>query len=182
MFEITPERQQDAVHIARLMDVSFGPGRFTRAAYRLREGRACVANLSFVACEKESSRLAGAIRFWPVLIGARAALLLGPLAVNPKFQGQGAGMALIEHGCAQAAQQNHELIVLIGDLAYYRRAGFEQTHGIIFPGPVDVSRILARELKAGAAAGLSGEIRAQSPAAGRFCGYESVMMEKVKTQ
>ena len=88
---------QDAVHISRLMDVSFGPGRFTRAAYRLREGRACVADLSFVARDGPDGRLAGAIRFWPVLIGDRAALLLGPLAVRSAVSGAGRG-----HGADRA--------------------------------------------------------------------------------
>ena len=179
-FEITPERHQDAVHISRLMDVSFGPGRFTRAAYRLREGRACVADLSFVARDRPDGRLAGAIRFWPVLIGDRAALLLGPLAVDPRFQGLGAGMALIAHGCDEAAKLGHELVILVGDLAYYSRAGFVQAGGIVFPGPVDQGRILVRALEARAADGLSGEVHAARPAAARFCGYESVMMEEVK--
>ncbi len=178
-FEITPERQQDAVHIAHLMDESFGPGRFTRAAYRLREGRACVSDLSFVA-RTASGGLAGAIRFWPVKVGERAVLLLGPLAVNPEFQGQGAGLALVEHGCALAASRGHELVILVGDLAYYARAGFKQASGIIFPGPVDSARILVRELSSGAADGLSGRIAAVRPAAARFCGYESAMLEESK--
>ena len=176
-FTITSEHPQDAVHIAELLDRAFGSGRFARAAYRLREGRAPVHALSFVA--RQGARLAGSVRFWPVRIGARDALLLGPIAVSAEFRGRGAARALIEHGCEAARQQGHRLVILIGDADYYQRVGFKQLQGdVLFPPHIDYARLLARPLVEGADKNLSGTITALQPIAAKFCGYESVLIEE----
>ena len=176
-FTIAPERPQDSVYIAELLDRAFGSGRFARAAYRLREGRAPVAALSFVA--RMEARVIGSVRFWPIQIGARAALLLGPIAVAAEWQGQGAARALIEHGCAAARDLGHALVILIGDLDYYQRVGFVRLTGdVSFPPHIDYARLLVRPLKPGAEENLSGAITALKPAAAKFCGYESVLIEE----
>ncbi len=46
---ISPERPQDAAAIQGLEERAFGPGRFARSAYRLREGNPHDMALSFVA-------------------------------------------------------------------------------------------------------------------------------------
>lgn len=174
-WETRPERAQDAVHIAALLDESFGPGRFAKSAYRLREGRPPVAGLSFVAVKEDI--LIGSVRFWPVLIGTKPVLLLGPIAVNSKFRGAGAAAHLIEYSCQEAKKLGHQLIILVGDLEYYSRTGFKQLIGDIkFPAPVDYARVLVRPLIEGADKNLSGMLRAPNSAAAKFCGYESVMM------
>lgn len=174
-WEIRSERAQDAVHIAALLDESFGAGRFAKSAYRLREGRPPVAALSFVAVKEEV--LAGSVRFWPVLIGAVPALLLGPIAVNSKFRGAGAAVSLIEHSCIAAKKLEHQLVILVGDLEYYSRTGFKQLIGEIkFPAPVDYARVLVRPLVEGAEKNLYGAVSAPTNAAAKFCGYESAMM------
>jgi len=67
-WKIRPERPEDAPLVEALNEAAFGPGRFAKAAYRLREGVSQVAELSFVAVEGRQFR--GSVRFWPVVIGA----------------------------------------------------------------------------------------------------------------
>ena len=51
MFTLRHERPDDGPHIDALLDASFGPGRFAKTAYRLREGVECIDALSWVAEE-----------------------------------------------------------------------------------------------------------------------------------
>ena len=50
-WQIRPERPEDAHSVASLNDDGFGPGRFAKSAYRLREGVSHLGELSFVAVE-----------------------------------------------------------------------------------------------------------------------------------
>jgi predicted N-acetyltransferase YhbS len=156
---IRPERPEDAPLVDALNEAAFGPGRFAKSAYRLREGVSQVDELAFVAIEKR--KLRGSIRFWPILIGGHAALMLGPLAVQSDQRGRGIGVALMEHALAEARARGHEVVILVGDEPYYARVGFAKLPPgrIRFPGPVDPSRILGLSLKPGAALNLSGEVR-----------------------
>jgi predicted N-acetyltransferase YhbS len=144
-WQIRPERPEDAAGVAALNDDGFGPGRFAKSAYRLREGVAPESGLNFVAAE--SGALLGSVRFWPILVGADKALLLGPLAVKSELRGQGIGVALMQHGIEEARGTDFAAILLVGDEAYYARAGFRRVGGVTFPGPVDRSRILGLALK-----------------------------------
>ena len=178
-FTITSERKQDAIQISHLLEASFGPGRFVRAAYRLREGRAPTSALSLVARIEDDNLIIGVVRFWPIAIADKRALLLGPIAVSAQHRGHGIARALIERGCERAKSQKHHLVILVGDLDYYADSHFQQARGqIIMPGPVNPLRILVRPLVKGADDNLSGEARALHPAATRFCGYESVMIDE----
>jgi predicted N-acetyltransferase YhbS len=142
-----------------LNERAFGPGRFTKSAYRLREGVEPVAALSFVAVEE--GRLCGSVRFWPIVIGATPALMLGPLAVEEDQRGRGVGVALMEEGIAAARAQGHAVMILVGDEPYYARVGFSRLPPgrVTFPGPVDTSRVLGLSLKPGALVTLSGSMR-----------------------
>ena len=46
-FSILPETPDDAVAIERLHERTFGPGRYAKSAYRLREGADHLPDLSF---------------------------------------------------------------------------------------------------------------------------------------
>ena len=87
--DILLESATDAPAIEKLHERAFGPGRFAKSAYRLREGIAPVAELSFIA--RVGTLLVGSVRLTPARLGATAALLLGPLAVEPAFAGRGIG-------------------------------------------------------------------------------------------
>lgn len=162
MFAIDFERFDHAAAIERLVDETFGPGRFAKTAYRLREGVAPIEALSLVAFMGEGAerRMVGSLRFWPIRIGATPALLLGPLAVEPALRGKGCGIQLMERGLAEAARLDHRLVILVGDEAYYGRVGFTRAPAgsLKMPGPVDPARLLCRELVAGAFAGVRGAI------------------------
>ena len=158
MFEICPERPGDAAQIESLLDEVFGPGRFARTAYRLREGQAPLDALSFVALEDGGLR--GSIRFAHVMVGEEKVLFLGPLVVKSEDRGRGIGFALIDKGLEAASQMGASAVLLVGDEPYYARSGFQQVPaGRIFPiGPIDPARLLAFEIEAGALAGLKGPL------------------------
>ena len=158
-FEIRPECSEDGPLIEALNAASFGPGRFAKSAYRLREGVNPVAGLSFVAIEEEELR--GSIRFWPVAIGMEKSLLLGPLAVKSDRRGRGMGIALMKRGIEEARFQGHASIILVGDEPYYVRVGFAALPPgrIRFPGPVNQARILGQSLKPNVLLTLAGEVR-----------------------
>jgi predicted N-acetyltransferase YhbS len=140
---------------------SFGPGRFARTAYRIREGVQAVPSLSLTG--RLDGRLVGGIRFTAVTVGAEGgALLLGPLVVHPAHKGKGYGQALAGEGLARARAQGFRLVVLVGDMPYYGRFGFVPVvpGQVTLPGPVDPKRLLALELEAGALAGAAGLVTA----------------------
>ena len=159
MYTISPERPEHAAAIEALLDASFGPDRFAKTVYRLREGVDPVADLSYVAVE--DGVLKGSLRFWPVLIAGRVpALMLGPLAVDPAERGRGMGIALMEHALAEAARLGHRIVILVGDAPYYAKVGFARAGAVDLrlPGWVDENRFLARELVPGALAGVAGMV------------------------
>jgi predicted N-acetyltransferase YhbS len=158
-WQIRPEGEDDLPLVEALNAESFGPGRFAKAAYRLREGVDPVAGLSFVAVEGAAFR--GSIRFWQVVVGQEPSLLLGPLAVQTHQRGRGIGIALMKHGIEAARAQGHASIILVGDEPYYVRVGFAALPPgrIRFPGPVDPARILGLSLKRNVLLTMQGEMR-----------------------
>jgi predicted N-acetyltransferase YhbS len=158
---ILPETPADALIIERLHERTFGPGRYARTAFRIREGAGHLPELSFTA--RVGTLLVGSVRLTPIRIGETAALLLGPLTVEPPFRERGIGLALIERALAAAKAGGHRLVVLVGDAPYYARAGFKPVPKgqARMPGPVDPERLLVAELVEGAFEGVSGPIRAQ---------------------
>ena len=157
---IALERDADAGAIEGLEQRAFGPGRFARTAYRLREGNPHDRALSFVA--RVSTLVVGSIRLTPIRVGEAQALLLGPLTVDPAFRSKGIGRMLIEAALDAAKAGGHQVVLLVGDEAYYARMGFKRASAerFVMPGPVDPARLLALELMPGAAEGLSGPVRA----------------------
>ena len=156
---ILPETKDDAPAIERLHERTFGPGRYAKTAYRLREQVAHSLDVSFTA--RTGTLLVGSVRLSPVRIGATKALLLGPLTVEPAFRERGVGQALIERALQDAKAKGHRLVVLVGDEPYYGKAGFKRIPPgrATMPGPVDPARLLVAELADGAFDGVSGPIR-----------------------
>jgi predicted N-acetyltransferase YhbS len=156
---IMPETADDVLAIERLHERTFGPGRHAKTAYRLREQVLHRLDLSFTA--RIGTLLIGSVRLSPIRIGDTKALLLGPLTIEPPFRERGIGQALIERALAQARANGHRLVLLVGDEAYYAKAGFQPIPPgrVTLPGPVDPARVLAAELVAGALADVSGMIR-----------------------
>lgn len=156
---ILPETAEDGPAIERLHERTFGPGRYARTAYRIRERIAHRLDLSFTA--RVGTLLVGSVRLTPIRIGETKALLLGPLTVEPPFRERGIGQALIEHALAAARAKGHRLVLLVGDEPYYAKAGFKAVPKgqVTLPGPVDPARLLIAELVPGAFDGVSGPVR-----------------------
>ncbi len=156
--ETASEAPGDGPEVMCLVDAVFGPGRYAKSAERLREGNHFLPELSMTA--REAGRLVGSVRLWPVRIGERDALLLGPIAVEAAARRRGLGATLVECACAAAARSGHSVVVLVGDLGFFQRLGFEAlTPGRVrLPGPADPRRILLKALKPGALEGLEGEV------------------------
>jgi len=156
---ILPETAEDAEAIERLHERTFGPGRYARSAYRIREGRGHDLALSFTA--RIGTLLVGSVRLTPICIGETPALLLGPLTVEPPFRSHGIGRRLIARALDDARAGGHKLVVLVGDEPFYGKAGFKRIPKgqVKMPGPVDPARLLVAELQPGAFDAVSGLIR-----------------------
>jgi predicted N-acetyltransferase YhbS len=155
---LAPQVPADQAAIEKLDERVFGPGRFARSAYRLREGVAADLSLSYVA--RVGRLLVGANRMTPIRCGGKAALLLGPLSVEPAFRSAGIGEALVMKSLEAARFAGHQLVLLVGDMSYYGRMGFEPVPGgtLVFPGPVDPARLLYCALTKGAFDGVKGRV------------------------
>ena len=155
---ILPETEDDALAIERLHERTFGPGRFARTAFRLREGVGHDLDLSFTA--RVGTLLVGSVRLSPVRIGGTKALLLGPLTLEPPFRDRGIGLALLQRALANARERGHTLSILVGDEPYYARVGFKRVPRgrVKMPGPVDPARLLVAELIEGAFEGVKGAV------------------------
>jgi predicted N-acetyltransferase YhbS len=154
------EKSSDTAAREALLDAAYGPVRFEKPSERLRSGRAPARGLSFVAVE--NGCVIGTVRLWDISAGpACAALLLGPLAVDPARRRRGIGSMLMRHALRAAAKGGHRAVLLAGDAGYYSRFGFsaEGTSGLWLPGLADKTRLLGRELIAGALDGVRGAIR-----------------------
>lgn len=164
-----------------LLDLCFGEARFTKTSERLREGRLPV--FAFTALD-EAGKLVGTVRLWSVADrNGASTLLLGPLAVDPECRGQQVGDRLMRHALNQAAVHGHGSVILVGDLPYYARFGFEAglLDEVSLPGPVDYDRFLGIELAPGHLAGIDGMVLAAGqidPVAGHTVGEENHVQRK----
>jgi predicted N-acetyltransferase YhbS len=158
---IKPEPAVLAGAVERLYDDVFGPARFHKASYLFREGIDPIRELSWIALEGD--RLVGAIRYWPILVGqsGHPALLLGPLAIAQDRAGKGIGRALMFKTLDLAAQLGHDLVLLVGDVEYYKRFGFVPAtpHGFVMPGETRPDRLQVAPLKDNVLGRIAGEIR-----------------------
>ncbi len=156
---IAPEAPQHDDDIESIHAEAFGPGRYARAAFRVREGGPHDRDLSFVAL-KDGNAIAS-VRLTPILVGNSPGLLLGPLAVRPAFKNLGWGRKLMVRALEAAHAHGHGLVILVGDRPYYEPFGFRVVPAgrIAMPGPVDPNRLLALELQPGSFENVQGTVR-----------------------
>ena len=164
-FTILSESPDDAEAIDRLNARTFGPGRFAKSAYRLREEVEHIPELSFTA--RVGTLMVGSVRLSPILIGESKALLLGPLTIEPPFRGRGIGQQLI---AARAGRGEREGASPGGAgrrralLRPFRLQGRREGPGH-HAGPGRSGAHSRRRACAGAFDGVSGAIRPDWPAA-----------------
>ncbi|MEZ5779084.1 MAG: N-acetyltransferase [Paracoccaceae bacterium] len=157
MYRLEEETEADWWEVEALYDLCFAPGRTALSSYRLRDGVGKVAELC-LTLRDDDGILAAVIRYWPVRVGEKRVLLLGPIAVHPTRQGEGLGALLIHESLAEATRLGWERVLLVGDAPYYRRFGFRKLEGVEMPPPTNPDRVLGLSLHPGAWAGVSGQI------------------------
>lgn len=149
MIEIVPETpSQHAIAIEALYDRTFGPGHFAKTAERLREGNASLPELTRVAVK--DGAVIGVCRMWPIVVGMEKvpALFVGPVAIDPDFQGQRLGMSVTGESLEAATEAGWGAAVIIGAPSYFGELGFEMVapDRFSFPGPQDMARVMVRAL------------------------------------
>jgi predicted N-acetyltransferase YhbS len=159
--ELTEETPADTWEVEALYDLCFAPGREALSSYRLRDGVAPVAPLCLIL--RDHGVLAAAIRHWPVRVGQKPALLLGPVAVHPTRQGEGLGGWLILESLDRARALGWDRVMLVGDEPYYSRFGFARLTGVEMPPPTNPARVLGLDLSPGAWRGVRGHVTKAGP-------------------
>ncbi len=144
--------------IERVLDRAFGPGRFAKPSERVREFARHAPGLSRVAVV--AGEAVGVCRIYEIHIGARAALFLGPLAVDPQAQHGGLGHALVQSTIEGCRAAGCEAIVLMGEPSFFSALGFCQIPAgrVLMPGPAEARRLQWTALREGALEGLVGAI------------------------
>jgi predicted N-acetyltransferase YhbS len=155
---LAPERAADAAVVERLIARAFGPGRFAKAVERLRERGRPDREVSFVAWR--DGEAVGCVRLWPVSVGGKPGLLLGPIAVDASCRRQGVGADLVKRACEAAAAAGWSYVLLVGDAPFFGPLGFSSAPArqVRLPGPVDQGRVMVRALVPGADADLAGPV------------------------
>src|SRR6185312_17232344 len=74
----------DDAFVEDLQALAFGPGRFSRTAFRVRERFPIDASLSLIA--EIGGVPASSVWMTPISVGGVNGYLLGPLATDPKFR------------------------------------------------------------------------------------------------
>ena len=152
-YKIIAATAADTAAIENLVAVSFGPGRLTRAAERLRECNNPIVSLTHVAVGQNKDKpknipkdIQGSIIYFPIRVGAVAGLMLGPLVVAPTQKGGGIGLDLMQHTLQIAdTLAQFQFVLLVGDLPYYSRVGFSTAPAtVLMAGAVDAARLLVR--------------------------------------
>jgi predicted N-acetyltransferase YhbS len=152
---------EDDKFVDELQALAFGPGRFARTAFRVRERFPIDKSLSLIA-ELDGLPVAS-VWMTPISVGGIDGYLLGPLATDPAYRGRGAGKLLVREVSKMALDRGQgSFVLLVGDEPYYGPLGFAPTtHGAIqFPGPVDPKRVLLHSADPTLALRLNGPIAA----------------------
>ncbi len=125
MILIRGERHEDISHIRAVIERAFGKRLEADLVDELRAG--CKEFLSLVAIR--DGELRGHVLFTPAGIDTGVKEIRGmglaPVAVQPEFQRQGIGSALIREGLRILKDRNCPFVIVLGHPEYYPRFGFE---------------------------------------------------------
>jgi predicted N-acetyltransferase YhbS len=151
----------DDAFVDDLHKIAFGPGRFARTAFRVRERFPIDPSLSLIA--EVDGVPCGAVWMTPISVGGDDGYLLGPLATHPDFRRRGAGKLLAREVTRMALERDEgSFVLLVGDRDYYCPLGWVPTlpYAVTFPGPVDPSRVLVYSHDLAVATRIAGPIEA----------------------
>jgi putative acetyltransferase len=135
---IRPEEPSDTSAITGVIERAFAGAAHTSGTeqFIVRALRAAGA-LSVSLVAEHGGKVVAHVAYSPVTIssGANDWYGLGPLAVDPAFQSQGIGAALVHAGIARLHALSAVGCVVLGDPAYYGRFGFKVIPDLVYPGP-----------------------------------------------
>jgi predicted N-acetyltransferase YhbS len=151
----------DDAFVEDLHALAFGPGRFARTAFRVRERFPIDPSLSLIS--EIDGVPSGSVWMTPISVSGIDGYLLGPLATHPNYRKRGAGKLLAREVTRLALDRGEGVFVLlVGDQDYYCPLGWVPTvpGTVKFPGPVDPTRVLVYSKDPTLAARLAGPIAA----------------------
>ena len=145
MSDIRKKIQSDNGTIENLLNKTFGPGRYARSVYRLRENKPYIDDYSYVY--SLNGKILASIRFCETIINnSYTGLLLGPLAVEPNQVGKGYGKKLVKYSLDKISINSQiYFIIVVGEYDYYKEFGFNKLDNhFVFYGPVNKNRVLIK--------------------------------------
>ena len=145
MSDIRKKIQSDNDTIENLLNKTFGPGRYARSVYRLRENKPYLDDYSYVY--SFNGKILASISFCETLINnSYTGLLLGPLAVEPIQVGKGYGKKLVKYSLDKISINSQiYFIIVVGEYDYYKEFGFNKLdNNFVFYGPVYKNRVLIK--------------------------------------
>lgn len=145
MSDIRKKIQSDNDTIENLLNKTFGPGRYARSVYRLRENKPYLDDYSYVY--SLNGKILASISFYETLINnSYNGLLLGPLAVEPIQVGKGYGKKLVKYSLDKISINSQiYFIIVVGEYDYYKEFGFNKLDNhFVFYGPVNKNRVLIK--------------------------------------
>lgn len=153
--------EADQQFVEELQALAFGPGRYARTAFRVRERFPIDDSLSLIA--EIDGVPAGVVWMTPLSVGGLDGYMLGPLATHPNYRKRGVGKQLAREVTKLALERGEgSFVILIGDRDYYCPLGWQPTvlGAVEWPGPVDPSRVLLYSEDKTLAARIKGRIGA----------------------
>ena len=148
MSHIRQISNEDNDKIIKLLYKSFGPGRFARSVYRLREKNDRDTEFSYIY--ELNNQILSSISYYKTFLNNDInGLLLGPLAVDPEHRGKGYGVELVKYTIALIKKtMAYDFILVIGYYHYYEKFGFKKINNTFsFYGPVNSEKVLILPLK-----------------------------------
>ena len=156
---VRKERPEDCAAIRLVNEEAFGRPHEADLVDRLRAQG--VVLVSFVA--EVEDMIAGHILFSRMSIETTdksvAAVALAPVAVMQKFQREGIGGKLIEHGLDWLRGGIEQIVFVLGHPDYYQRFGFSTDKARFIESPFNPNSFMALELKPHALDGIRGKVR-----------------------
>ena len=148
MSHIRQISNEDNDKIIKLLYKSFGPGRFARSVYRLREKNDRDTEFSYIY--ELNNQILSSISYYKTFLNNDInGLLLGPLAVDPEHRGKGYGVELVKYTIALIKKtMAYNFILVVGDYHYYKKFGFKKINNTLsFYGPVNSEKVLILAIK-----------------------------------
>lgn len=149
---IRQETPNDYGEVYKLIKKAFLTAEYTdgnehNLVVALRKGSAFIPELSLIA--EINNELVGHIMFTKAMVEKNEILALAPLSVEPRYQRQGVGTALIMEGHKIAKQMGYQYSLVLGSKTYYQRAGYQpaKRFGIEVPKNFPSENFLAIKLQ-----------------------------------